>query len=300
MFLVADTHCDLLCGRLAGYKNAEDFDVSYEKLRRGNVGLQVFAAFVNSARAKENTVAAYEAQLADFPTMVADLGLTACVDIPAELSADKILAVSSIEGCEAFGGSLEKIDEFAARGVRMAAVIWNNENELAFPNGTTGGLKDFGKKVLARMREKKIAVDVSHLNQKGFWQAADITGTLLASHSCCMSLCSHKRNLCDEQIKALIEMNGFVGINFNPPFLVNDGKAAIADIVAHVHHILDMGGQDIVGLGSDFDGIGSKPVGAEDSSTFPAILEALSASGIDNATLEKIANKNFLRFMASL
>jgi membrane dipeptidase len=209
-------------------------------------------------------------------------------------------ALLAIEGGEAFSGSLELLDKYTELGVKLVALTWNHENELAYPHGQTGRLKPFGKDAIGHLRKRHVGVDVSHLNQQGFWQAAELCDTLLASHSCAMALCGHSRNLTNEQIKAIIEKRGFIGINFYPPFLRANAEAGMSDIADHILHVLGLGGENAVGFGSDFDGIEVKPGGLENPRGFPALLQTLRNRGIGEETLRKIAHENFLCFLRRL
>jgi len=294
---IADAHCDLLFQRMAGISNP---DVTPQSLKTGSVGLQTFAAFVDKGEAKGKTVEMYRRQIVDFPVMAREYGLTPVSAVDETLPTDRQYALLAIEGGEAFGGSMERAAAYAAAGVKIVTVTWNYENELAYPNGHTGGIKPFGREVIDFLEACHVAIDVSHLNQQGFWELTDHCRTLMASHSCVMPLCGHKRNLTLEQIRAIIEKKGFIGINFNPPFLRGDTKARMEDLVRHMMYILELGGEDVLGFGSDFDGIASKPEGVETPSDFPNILAALRAVGVSEGLMEKIAYKNLLRFLGSL
>lgn len=285
---VADAHCDYLYKIVL--ENASDATVSPESVKRGNIRRQVFAAFVDAGRAKENTQAFYARQIAAF----SEERRKFCETLP---DFDAILAV---EGGEAIGGSIEKLDEFSQSGVRILTLTWNYENEFGFPHKIDRGLKPFGKKALHALKRLHIAADVSHLSEAGFWDVYDHSETFMASHSCAKALCAHSRNLTDAQIRAIIARRGFIGVNFNPPFLKDDGKATLADVCDHILHLLDLGGADVVGFGSDFDGIASTPQGLSSPADFPALLEQLRARDLDETLIEKIALRNFERFMGGL
>lgn len=285
---IADAHCDYLYKIVL--ENDFDTTISPESLGRGNVRHQVFAAFVDAGSAKENTQAFYARQIAAFSEERRKFR----EKLP---DFDAILAV---EGGEAIGGSIEKLEEFAQSGVRILTLTWNYENEFGFPHKIDQGLKPFGKKALSDLKRLHIAADVSHLSEAGFWDVYDHSDTFMASHSCAKALCAHSRNLTDEQIRAVIARKGFIGVNFNPPFLKDDGKAALADACDHILHMLDLGGEDVVGFGSDFDGIASTPQGLSSPADFPALLEMLRARGLSETLIEKVAIGNFERFMGGL
>ena len=118
----------------------------------------------------------------------------------------------------------------------------------------------------------------------------------MASHSCCTALRNHFRNLTDDQLRLMIREGGYVGVNFYPYFLTDNGKADIGDVVNHIDHICQLGGADIVGFGSDFDGIECTPVGLEHPGHIPALIDALRARGYDDAAIRGIAGENLVKY----
>lgn len=294
---IADAHCDLLSRRLSG---KAELDVTPETLAAGGVGLQTFAAFVDMGRAREKTVDMYRRQIADFPVMAREYGLTPVCEVHKDLPLNRRYALLAVEGGEAFGGSLERAAAYVAAGMKIVTVTWNHENELAYPNGSLGGIKPFGRDMISFLESRHVGIDVSHLNQQGFWELCGRCKTLIATHSCAMPLCGHRRNLTQEQIKAIIEKKGFIGINFYPVFLSNSGKAQLSDVVAHILYMLELGGEDCVGFGSDFDGIETKPEGLENPAAFPTLIGELEKSGLTREIIDKITYKNMLRFLESL
>ena len=180
----------------------------------------------------------------------------------------------------------------------MAAVTWNHENALATPAAVndTEGLKPFGLAAIREMQRQGIAVDVSHLNIAGFFDILSRTDAPpLASHSCARALRDHKRNLTDEQLRALFRAGGFVGVNFFPNFLT-DGPATIDHVADHIDHMMQMGGEGMVGFGSDFDGIGTKPEGLDNPEDFPKVLARLRARGYGDGALRSIASGAFISY----
>lgn len=180
----------------------------------------------------------------------------------------------------------------------MAALTWNYENCVATPasKDATTGLKPFGREAVREMQRLKMAVDVSHLNEGGFYELLEMGVVPLASHSCCRKLCDHTRNLTDDQLRALFSAGGYVGVNFYPAFLRRDEKADIRDVCDHVIHMLEMGGEGKIGFGSDFDGIEMKPAGLSGPQDFPALLNALRRRGLDEKTITGIAGENLLHY----
>lgn len=185
---------------------------------------------------------------------------------PARRAARRAHRHFSIEGGEALEGKLERLEEFDRLcRVRMIALTWNHENEIGHPAkfGPEGGLKPFGLKLLAEMDRLGIYADASHLNEAGFWDIVEhMTLPPIASHSCCRELCDTPRNLYKAQAESIIQKNGFIGVNFYPHFLTKAEKATVEDVVRHIDRFCELGGEHIVGFGSDFDGIEVQPEGS--------------------------------------
>ncbi len=292
----ADTHCDTLYS-LAKGEDPSKLMVSKTKMEKGNVGLQTFAMFTGSKGPKGTP---YQ----DALDMIA---CTDRLDIPMLLGRlpkepPKVpTGIISIEGGEALEGKIERLKEFYEKtGLRMIALTWNFENEIGFPAklGPDPGLKPFGFELLSEMDKLGIYADVSHLNEQGFWDVVDnMTLPPIASHSNARALCDVPRNLYDEQIKAVINKGGYIGINFYTHFLTKTGRSDIDDVLRHIDHIADLGGLDVLGFGSDFDGIESWPEGLEDSSCFPNLIDALLKHGYTQKQVENMAGMNLWRLL---
>ncbi len=164
-------------------------------------------------------------------------------------------AIPSVEGGAALGGVLSRVEELHQKGVRMMTLTWNGDNEIAGGIYGSSGLTPFGEQVVAEMERLHMAVDVSHLNDQSFWAVEKKLGRpFAASHSNARSICSHPRNLTDDMIRAIIERKGLIGINFYVDFLSDSKEAGFEDILRHMEHILDLGGEDVLAIGSDYDG----------------------------------------------
>lgn len=295
-YKVCDAHCDTLSHLVSG-GTLENATVTPERLAAGGVSLQVFALFATYGRGIEPYEKARRMLSAagEFPVPV----LTGA--LPAALP-DAPTGVFSIEGGEILQGSLERFAEFdAAARVRMIALTWNFENEIGYPakNGPEGGLKPFGLSLVREMNRKGVLCDVSHLNEAGFWDVIEhSTLPPVASHSNARALCEHTRNLTEAQIRAVIEKKGYIGVNFYSAFLANGRAATLEDVYRHVDAILQLGGEDVVGFGSDFDGIDAWPEGLANPADFPALLNFLAArGGYEPEVLEKIAGGNLFRVL---
>lgn len=296
---ICDTHSDTLFA-MGVEKNASPV-ITPARLRQGGVTLQTFALWSGRQGNKGDVKGIMDAEMSMVPTMLA-AGMKQ-VDDPTEAKEGESSFMLSIEGAEIFEDGLHTIAAWREKGVRMVALLWNNENKLgqSAKSGSAQGLTDYGVQVVKEMQRLHMAVDTSHLNEAGFYDIFAKTNLPpMASHSCCKTLCDHCRNLSDEQLRLLIREGGYVGINFYPYFLNVDGKATLETVVEHIDYICQMGGEKIVGFGSDFDGIDCCPIGLENPADIPALLNALRKRGYSEATIEDIAGKNLLRYFAML
>jgi len=210
----------------------------------------------------------------------------------------RAIALLSIEGGEALMGNLDNVDHFFNRGVRIFAPTWNRENELGFgqAQGPARGLKPFGFEVIERIDELGIILDVSHLNMAGFWDVVNhSTRPFMASHSNAYAITPHPRNLTDDQIIAIVERDGIIAITLFPQFLTDSGTPTMSDIMRHIAHFIELGAENHIGLGSDFDGFNTMPVGMTDVLSLKILEEHIAAEfGEDMAC--RIMRGNFHDF----
>ncbi len=296
--IICDTHCDTLYMR--ALQPEQTPCVTMENMKKGGVSLQTCTLFAGSTgeRAHEKAMAEYAA----LERLAAREGWEK-VASPLEAEEGRTKILLSVEGGEIFEDSVERVYEFHARGVRMAALTWNNENGIASPakGGSTAGIKPRGWEILRAMADVHMAADTSHLNEAGFWALIDRhSQPPMASHSCAAALCPHFRNLTDAQIRAMAARGGWIGVNFYPRFLREDGRAGVRDICDHIDHICQLGAHKHVGFGSDFDGIEYTPYDCHSPADIPAILEELRRRGYDQPAIEDIAGGNFLAYYRRL
>lgn len=198
------------------------------------------------------------------------------------------------------GGSLidstEQLYELKNDGIRFIALTWNGENKIAGGVKTQKGLTAFGKTVITKMNELKIAVDVSHLNEKSFYGVIQHADKILATHSNCKSVCDVPRNLSEEQIKLIAQKGGIIGLNFYPLFLGGD---FLEKIYENICHLCDMGLESNIAIGTDFDGAAMDAF-ADNISKIPQIFEALQQKGLKKELLNKIFFKNANDFLLNL
>src|SRR5205807_1641318 len=200
------------------------------------------------------------------------------------------VAVLHLEGAEAIDPELEALDLWYAAGLRSIGPVWSRPN--AFAHGvpfispsspdTGPGLSDAGRGLVRRCAELGIVIDVSHLNEAGFWDIARLElGPIVASHSAVHALCATSRNLTDHQLDAIAESGGLVGIVFACPFLrsdfADDPDTPLELIAEHARYVAERIGVEHVALGSDFDGA-TIPAGLADAAGMPRVLDALGAA----------------------
>jgi|SRR5690625_301992 len=213
----------------------------------------------------------------------------------------KISAILTLEDARAVNNSLENIDVLAEEGFQMVGILWNQENCFGFPNSFNArenqrGLKKFGIEAIRYMEELDILTDVSHLNEGGITDVLNHSNhPVVASHSNARELANHPRNLTDEHIKGIAESGGVIGLCFAPPFLRDAAEdSSIEDMVRHLNHLLDKGGEDVLAIGTDFDGTsGNFEIGFP--SEMPKLFERLEQEKWPMERIEKFAYKNALR-----
>ena len=223
-----------------------------------------------------------------------------------EIFQEKLGAIPTIEGAYALveDNYLGLLEQFRDLAIKVIGFNWNYSNDLGegigqvYSDGKTkslGGLTDLGKKVLSQMKRLGIAIDISHMNEETFWGVVEnVHNPIIATHSGVYNIRQHKRNLKDEQLQAIKDSNGIVGVVFYPAFISDKDKAYVDDIVDHIDYIAELIGVDHVGLGSDYDGA-SLPEDMKDSSEIYKITEKLGKKGYSNEDIKKILGENYLR-----
>ena len=298
--IICDTHCDTLYMR--ALQPEQTPCVTMAHMRAGGVSLQTCTLWAGPKGVSDHPYDKAMAQYAAFERLQEAEGWQR-VDSPLEAEDGETKILLSVEGGEVFEGSVARVQEFHARGVRMAALTWNNENEIGYPakDGGDGHIKPAGWDVLREMASLRIAADTSHLNERGFWDLIERhSQPPMASHSCAKALCDHFRNLTDGQIRAMAERGGWIGVNFYPRFLTGSDRASVRDIADHIDHMCQLGAAKHVGFGSDFDGIECAPSDCQNPSEVPNILAELRRRGYGEEAIEDIAGKNFLRYYERL
>lgn len=220
-------------------------------------------------------------------------------------AAGKKYAFLAVEGMDAIGDDLGGIDRYADLGVRVGMLTWNGENLLATGAGGDlySGLTDLGWRAVRRMGERNILMDVSHLNDGGFWDVMKIAeGPVIASHSNCRALCDVRRNLTDDQLRAIRDSGGVVGLNVHHAFVHTDREKQTAEMLAHhAAHMAEVMGMEHVACGFDFCeyfGPGNEGAdGLENCSQIRNLFYWLEKLGMNEKEREMIARENFLRVL---
>lgn len=222
----------------------------------------------------------------------------------AERETGGVYGILGAEGAEIFRGSLEELDRWFRKGLRVVTLCWNYDNEVCDSvagRRTHHGLSPFGRRVVARMQELGMVIDLSHASDETFEDVmACVDSPVAATHSNCRALCSHPRNLTDEQIRQIAGKGGVIGINLYGYFLVDSGKAEIADIIHHIEHIASLVGTRHIGLGCDFDGAHPMPAGIKGAESLHLVLEALARANYTDQDIRMIAGGNFMRLFTQV
>lgn len=202
----------------------------------------------------------------------------------------------------------KKLNEFYDMGVRMIGLSWNDQNKYASGNDTNSGLSQEGKELIKRMNDLPITLDLSHLNEKCFWEALELCNTLpIATHSNARAVTDHPRNLKDDQLRAIAERGGVIGIVLYNQFLKTGShpscgehsRTTLEDVFTHTDYIINLCGEDHVGIGSDLDGgnIDEFPEDIRKVSDLPKIAEFFLNKGYSEDRVKKIMGGNFLRVL---
>jgi len=230
-------------------------------------------------------------------------------DIRRSFAADVLASVLHIEGAEAIDPDFELLDVLHEAGLRSLGLVWSRPN--AFGHGvpflcpsspdTGPGLTALGKELVGACNRLKILIDLSHLNEKGFWDVAETSNApLVATHSNAHALSPHSRNLTDEQLAAIRGTGGMVGVNFATSFLRADGRAdgdTPAELVIdHLEYMLERVGEDGVGFGSDFDGA-RVPAGIGNAAGLQHLVEIMRARDYGERLIAKVCSGNWLRVL---
>ncbi|WP_010648011.1 dipeptidase [Oceanobacillus massiliensis] len=289
--------------------------IDIEKLQKGGLDAGFFAAYTtdyygNTPRNISRTLALLHALYWTEENNTENFKIASTsLDVLNTVREGKTAAIPSIEGGYSFDetNAIGLLHQYYDLGVKAVGFNWNYSNALSeganevyndpAKTPSHGGLTELGEQVAAEMNKLGMIIDVSHMAESAFWDVIETTeAPIMATHSGVKSLHDHQRNLSDEQLKALAENGGVVGIVFYPEFLTGTGQANVKDVVDHIDYAVNLIGVDHVALGSDFDGSGM-PADIKDVTDLPKITNELIDRGYSNEDIEKILGKNTLRLL---
>lgn len=305
--IVVDAHSDILSDLLYSRKNGEHSSNLTKKhlpvLQAG--GVNVIFVEIYARLHPEGSLKQALLEVGDLYEEIREnqnLKLICTKNDLKKVQSDKsVNMVLSMEGFEPLGCDLTLLNVFYELGLRSASLTWNNRNYFASGVDEVGGLSKLGRKAVKKMEELGILVDVSHINDEGFWDIISIvTKPIIASHSNSRALYKCDRNLTDEQIKAIAKTGGVIGLNCY--FTEDEEKMSLESYMKHLEHMIKIAGEDHVGLGLDFNGyLGDINVpGIEDASKIPSITLELCKRGYKEETIHKILGGNFLRVLGTV
>lgn len=255
---IFDLHCDtisLICehGKLL-FNN--DFHIDLKRGLEFDTWVQTFAFFIPDEYIKNGALSYFKKLYNYFlKEYKANENLLSNYAKTKKLIKNKCNFLLSVEGGSMLEGNIDNIQHLVDTNIKIFTLTWNNENEIAGGVNSNAGLSNFGKKVVSSLQKNDIIVDVSHLNDKSFYDVASMSKkSIIASHSNARKICNHKRNLSDEQIKYIIDNKGLIGLNFFTYFISGEDKCTIDQMCNHIEYILSLGGEHTLCLGSDFDG----------------------------------------------
>lgn len=309
---ICDCHCDTLTElynkNASLYENEQHFDIKRQIALGG--GLQFCAIYVptevfryqGGLRYTLCLLDKYNQEIKKLQENGIDVLQVRTAEDAGNVLKHKAATLLAIEEGGAIDGSLEALRCLYELGVRAMTLTWSNRNDIADginEEATGSGLTLFGKQVVAEMNRLGMLVDVSHISTAGFWSVMETsTKPIIATHSNAKSLCSHPRNLNDEQIKALAQNGGLAGITFAGQFLEEDWRnACIESVYKHIDYMLNLiGNDDHIGFGSDFDGISHPPYNIQGVQDYKPLIEYLSKYYSDE-TINKITHQNVINLL---
>ena len=305
--IFSDAHCDTIT--LSMKKNENIFKNSYHidikrMMESGLNHLQFFSIFYDSMLVEDIYQSVNQA-ISYFKEQVNIYSndITLCCnykDILTAFSDSKISSFLTIEGGEAIKDDLSLINYFYDQGVRSICLTWNHKNNIGSGvySDFDENITPFGVDVIKRMNDLGMIVDVSHLSEKSFWDVISHSSQpIIASHSNSKKICPHIRNLSNEQILGIKKTGGFIGINLYPCFLAINCEAGILDIIKHIEHIAGIAGEDILGMGCDFDGVDCLPHNINGIEDVNILIDELFKLNYSDDQIKKITGDNLLRII---
>jgi len=321
-FVVFDSHCDRIMTLMPEEpkfgspppKLGRSLGGHLDLLKEGGIDVQIYAVYIDprfhpiALRKSLQMIDVFQEEakkLEDRISVCKSYG-----EVVDAVEAGKHAGVLAVEGGESLMGDLKMVSVFHKLGVRSMGLTHFPRNRLgdgSAESSSNSGLSGFGISVVEEINRLKMVLDVSHINEKGFWEALELSkAPAIASHSNCKALCDHHRNLTDEQIVALGEKGGTMGITYVAPFLemqadpmdFSSAGSSVERVLDHVDHAVELIGSEHVGLGSDYNGSAQTKIrGLEDISKTPNVTKGLVERGYSDADIENLLGGSFLRVL---
>lgn len=291
---VADAHCDTLTKFPENPFFDEKAHWNIPNFKKVNGILQYFALFTPSKLNGDAALSFVFSAIGNFNRK--NENHIVHLKSPSDFDENKINILLSIEGASPIINDINNLYAFYELGVRAMGLTWNHRNFLADGIDTDYGLTPFGFEVVKEMEKLKMIIDLSHINIAGFNDVLKtVNCPVICSHSNSRVILDHKRNLYDDQIQEIIKRNGFIGMNFYTEFLSGDINTSKVALYKHIEKLLNLGAENVLGMGADFDGIDSSPF--PNVLSYQEIAENLFAEmGLSNDLVEKIMYKNLVNF----
>ena len=304
-YRICDAHCDTIMYLMDNDEslNINNKHLSLEHMLKFEGYIQCFAAWIDreSQNCMQRALDMFDAFFKEYEKNKDIMEIVKDTNsLNSVLNNDKIGAMLTVEDGRVLCGDINNLYKLYDVGVRAMTLTWNHDNDICCGTYTENdtGLTSFGKDVVREMNRLGMIVDVSHLSEKSFWDVLNITEKpVMASHSNSYRIHPHPRNLKDDQIKALIENKGFIGINIYPDFVSDKENVSVNDVLIHVNHIISLGGENVIGMGTDFDGIPTLPQGIENAGDLYKIFYKMKENGFENSLIDNISNGNFINFI---
>lgn len=278
-----DLHCDTPyeCYKKDLAMRRNGLAVSFDYANLFDKWQQIFAVWISEDT--KNPYGIYKKIIKDFKSKI-------------RRKPENLTPIFAVEGGAVIERDINRISKLFEDGVKIITLTWNGENAIAGGCKSGAGLTRFGKSVIKRMNELGLVCDFSHLNDKSFYKAIDLAERVITTHSNCRAIYDHKRNLTDEQIRLIAEKGGIIGLCFFPGFLGGD---TFEKIYQNIYHLLSMGLENHIAIGSDFDGA-DMDTRLEHVGDIPSLYFRLSEKGINDRVLNKIFYENAANYMLNL
>lgn len=310
MFFI-DGHCDTLTKALDLNKGVYENDLQFSIKKANEIGggIQVLACFVETCFLNPKNINdnlgfnRCNKILEKFETCnLSNILIKNSQDLENAVKSNTTKVILSIENGSAISGDLNNIKYFYDKGVRIMSVTWDDDNDLGCGAKTNfdTGLTFLGVQYIKELEKMGILIDVSHLSEKSFWDVMlNCKSRVVATHSNVYELCKHPRNLKDEQIKAIANRGGVIGICYYSDYLNSKCRADLGDIIEHVKYVRNLVGSEFVSLGSDFDGMGNEDiaVGMENVSKLVNLKSELYKNGFSEEEVENVMWRNWYRVL---